>query len=130
MEAHEVRFRLDLPLMSKARPRFGQGRSYLPAPYRAWKDRARRLLRFFWETSQLPTLTQCEVHVVAHGPGRCDADNLIGALLDSMIPDKRSGFAGCIKDDRVTVVNHISFRWIRSKDQFWDIRIVYPEHAG
>ena len=120
---NEIRFRLDLPLMSKARPRFGQGRSYLPGPYRKWKDDARRLLRYFWETNGLETLTHFDLHVEAHGPGRCDADNLIGSLLDAGLPDKKSGWAGAWKDDRVTVVPYISFRWIRDKKQFWDVCI-------
>ena len=110
--------------MSKARPRFGQGRSYLPANYRKWKEDARRLLRYFWRTNDLPVLTQFELYVEAHGPGRCDADNLIGSLLDAGLPDKRSQFEGCWKDDRVTVVPYISFRWVRDKKQFWDVLIL------
>lgn len=124
METKELTFRLDLPLMSKARPRFGKGRSYLPAPYREWKNKARRLLRLFWEANDLETLEQFELHVEAHGPGRCDADNLIGSILDAGLPDKKTGFVGCWRDDRVTVIPFISFRWIRSKQQFWDVRIV------
>lgn len=119
----EIRFRLDLPLMSKARPRFGQGRSYLPGPYRKWKDDARRLLRYFWKTNELDTLTQFELHVEAHGPGRCDADNLIGALLDAGLPDKKTQWPGAWKDDRVTVIPYIGFRWIRDKQQYWDVCI-------
>ena len=64
--------------------------------------------------NELPVLTQFELYVEAHGPGRCDADNLIGSLLDAGLPDKRSQFEGCWKDDRVTVVPYISFRWVRT----------------
>jgi len=126
----EIRVRLDLPLMSKARPRFGQGRSYLPAAYREWKNKARRLMRYFWQTNELPVLQEFELYVEAHGPGRCDADNLIGSLLDAGLPDKKTNFEGCWRDDRVTVVPYISFRWVRDKQQFWDICIIYPDHNG
>lgn len=122
----EIRFRLDLPLMSKARPRFGQGRSYLPAAYREWKNKARRLMRYFWAQNELPVLQEFELYVEAHGPGRCDADNLIGSLLDAGLPDKKTQFEGCWRDDRVTVVPYISFRWVRDKKQFWDVCIIYP----
>ena len=120
----EIKFRLDLPLMSKARPRFGKGHSYLPQKYRDWKNSARERLKQVWVEFGLETLNQMEMHVEAHGPGRCDADNLIGALLDSGLPDKRTEWRGAWRDDRVTVIPYISFRWIRDKDQFWDVRIV------
>lgn len=121
-----ILFRLDVPLMSKARPRFGNGRSYMPSAYREWKDRTRKILRFFWEENNYPTLTNMELHVTAHGPGRADGDNLIGSLLDSGLPDKKTGFAGCWTDDRVTVIPVINFRWIRSKANFYDVMIISP----
>ena len=117
----EIKFTLHLPLMSKARPRFGQGRSYLPAKYREWKNNARDQLKAIWVEFELDTLQQFEMEVEAYGPGRCDADNLIGALLDSGIPDKKTGWAGAWKDDRVTVIPFISFRWHRSKEERWDV---------
>ena len=120
----EIFFRLDLPLMSKARPRLGRGRAFLPPAYRAWKNQAREELRRIWEERGLETLQGFELRVEAHGPGRCDADNLIGALLDSGLPDKGTGWPGAWKDDRVTVVPFISFRWIRDRAQFWDVRIL------
>ncbi len=122
--AQEITFRLEMPLMSKARPRFGKGRSYMPAAYMTWKKKVRQILRFYWEETGLETLEHFEFHVVAHGPGRADADNLIGALLDAGLPDKKSEWRGCWTDDRVTVCPVISFRWVRSKAQFYDIRIL------
>ena len=115
----EIQFTLELPLMSKARPRFGQGRSYLPAKYREWKNNARDQLKAIWVEFELDTLEQFEMEVQAYGPGRCDADNLIGALLDSGLPDKKTGWRGAWKDDRVTVIPYISFRWHRSKEEKW-----------
>lgn len=96
----------------------------MPKEYKEWQTKARRLLRMVWDSHELGPLEHCEIHVEAHGPGRCDPDNLIGALLDAMQPCKRTGWEGVIKDDRVTVVPVISFRWIRDKNQFWDVRIL------
>lgn len=121
---NEISFRLDVPLKSKARPRVARGHAYMPKEYKTWQANARRLLRVIWDSHDLGVLDHCEIHVVAHGPGRCDPDNLIGALLDAMQPDKKTGWEGVIKDDRVTVVPVISFAWKRSKAEFWDIRIL------
>ena len=119
----EFSFRLPLPLKSKARPRFGKGRSFMPKDYMDWKNQARDHLKQYWVDFELPTLEHFELQVEAHGPGRCDADNLIGSLLDSGLPDKKTGWAGAWKDDRVTVIPYISFRWVRDKEQYWDITI-------
>lgn len=119
----EFTFRLDLELMSKARPRFGKGHSYLPAPYRDWKNRARDQLKAVWVEYGLETLENFRLHVEAHGPGRSDADNLIGALLDAGLPDSRTGWRGAWRDDRVTVIPELSFKWVRSREQFWLISI-------
>ena len=50
-----------------------------------------------WVDFDLPTLTQMEIHVKAHGPGRADPDNLIAALLDAGLPDKKRAGAGAGK---------------------------------
>ena len=88
-----------------------------------WKNTTRDHLKQLWVDFDLPTLELFEMEVEAHGPGRCDADNLLGALLDSGIPDKKTGWAGAWKDDRVTVIPFVSLRWIRSKEQFWVVRL-------
>lgn len=119
----EINFRIDLPLMSKARPRFGGGHSYLPAKYRDWKNQMRDHLKQYWIDFDLPTLRDFELELVAHGPGRCDGDNLLGAFLDAGLPDKKTGWPGAWADDRVTVIPFISLRWVRSKVPHWDVRI-------
>lgn len=93
----------------------------MPKDYMDWKNQARDHLKQYWVDFDLPTLSQFELEVEAHGPGRCDADNLIGSLLDAGLPDKKTGWAGAWKDDRVTVIPYISFRWIRDKEQYWDL---------
>ena len=120
----EIKLRLDMPLMSKARPRCARGgHAYMPPNYREWKNQARDHLMAHWVDFDLPTLEQFTIHVEAHGPGRHDGDNLIAALLDAGLPDKKTGWRGCWKDDRVTVCPALSFRWCRDRYQFWDITI-------
>lgn len=115
----QAKFILDLPLTSKARPRFGQGRSYLPAKYRAWKDEARTQLRRIWEVNSYPTLDNFSLNLDMYGNGRGDIDNYLGAFLDAGLPDKKTGWAGAWRDDRVTVVSRICIAWHRSKTQYW-----------
>ena len=119
-----IRFTLALPLMSKARPRAGMGRVYTPAPYRAWKDRARGELSRIWAEQGLARVEgPARMVIRAYGPGRCDADNLAGALLDAGLPDRKSGWPGVWRDDRVTVFPSLTLEWERSKDERWEVTI-------
>lgn len=119
-----IQLRLDLPLMSKARPRCARGgHAYMPQPYREWKNQARDHLMQHWVDFDLPTLTHFTIDVVAHGPGRHDGDNLIAALLDAGLPDKSTGWRGCWKDDRVTVCPSLAFRWERDRQMWWDVSL-------
>ena len=119
----EINFRIDAPLKSKARPRFGKGRSYMPKEYMDWKELVREQLKQIWAEQELETLEQFELHVEGHGPGRNDGDNLIAAFMDCGLPCKKTGWPGAWRDDRVTVIPYLSFRWIRDKEQFWDVSI-------
>ena len=73
---------LDVPLMSKARPRSTAQRTpYMPAKYKRWKEDVRSQLAEWWVQ---PPLEQ--IAVVAfkfRGPARSDLDNLEGAILDA-----------------------------------------------
>jgi len=120
-----TQLRLDMPLMSKARPRVARGRAYMPAPYMDWKKEAQQQLETLWSEHELPTYdksTPIKLTVEAHGPGRCDSDNLLGALLDAGLP-KKSGWTGCWSDDRVTVIPWVCFEWVKSSEQFWLLKI-------
>lgn len=120
----EFTLRLDLPLMSKARPRCAKGgHAYMPPAYMEWKARCRDHLMHYWVDMDLPTLTQMELHVKAYGHGRSDPDNLIAALLDAGLPDKKTGWRGCWRDDRVTVCPVISFQWFKSREQYWEVSV-------
>jgi len=122
-----IELRLDMPLISKARPRCGKGHAYLPSAYREWKKLTQMRLEDLWIQNQLPTFSKAipikNLTVEAHGPGRSDSDNLLGALLDAGLPQK-PGWRGCWTDDRVTIIPSVCFYWIRSREQFWVIRIL------
>ncbi|ACT65681.1 predicted protein [Cyanophage PSS2] len=120
-----IEVRLDMPLMSKARPRVARGRAYMPAPYVNWKKTAQVQLESLWTENDLPTYdkeTPIKLSVQAHGPGRCDSDNLLGALLDAGLPVKQ-GWRGCWVDDRVTVIPWVCFEWVKNSEQFWVLQI-------
>lgn len=119
-----IRFRLDVALMPKARPRVPRrGKAYMPDSYDDWREEVRGLLTAIWAEKGLTTLDRFHLHVVAHGPGRADGDNLLGALLDAGLPHKKTGWPGAWKDDRVTRLPFFTFRWVSSKDAFWDVKI-------
>lgn len=97
-------FQLQVPLMSKARPRTapGHARPYMPKPYMEWKARVRAILGEWWTHPPLDEIN-CLV-LTFRGPGRGDLDNLQGAVLDA-----GNGVIWC--DDRVTVIRAIAARW-------------------
>lgn len=116
-----IHFRLDLPLQSKPRPRCTRmGRAYNPPVYAEWKNQARDLLVAHWVEFELPTLEHFALELKMYGPGRSDPDNLAGAFLDAGLPCKKTGWRGCWRDDRVTVIHKLSIEWQRSKEQHWD----------
>ena len=120
-----IEFRLDLPLMSKSRPRFGGGRAYMPQKYVQWKKDCADQLKKIWIENDLPTYdqqNQISLAVQVHGPGRMDPDNILGAFLDAGLPSK-SGWRGCWKDDRVTVIPSICISWARSREEFWVVSV-------
>lgn len=119
----EIQLVLDVPLKSKARPRFARGRSYLPSDYREWRKVAEDQLKALWLAFDLPTVASATVYLEFYGPGRFDLDNLIGAVLDAGLPCKKTGWRGCWKDDRVTVFGEIHATWVRSRDEHIRVRL-------
>ena len=73
---------LDVPLMSKARPRSTAQRTpYMPARYKRWKADVRAQLAEWWIRPPVK-----EIAVLAFkfkGPARSDLDNLEGSILDA-----------------------------------------------
>jgi Holliday junction resolvase RusA-like endonuclease len=100
-------FELNVPLMSKARPRSprGGGRPYMPPAYMKWKATVRALLAEWWCE---PPLQQVSCLVLTfRGPARGDLDNLAGAVLDS-------GNGLVWADDRVNVLPAMALRFTRA----------------
>ena len=123
-----ISLRLDLPLQSKPRPRCTRmGRAYNPPEYSEWKAKARDHLMAYWVDMDLPTLELYELELQLHGHGRSDPDNLAGAILDAGLPDKRTGWRGCWRDDRVTCCRRLTVQWEKSAVPHWDLCIRYQQ---
>ena len=87
----------DIPgkALGKARPRVSHGHAYLPAPYRAWKQRICLLLRGKGPASPLTgTVHVTTLFYTRTGNMRSDCDNAMAAILDCLQD------AGWIKNDR------------------------------
>lgn len=119
-------FRLDLPLMAKARPRCCRNRPYMPGPYKEWQSAARESIREVWNRQGLPTLQELELLVEVEGPARSDGDNLIGALLDAGLPHKASGWSGAWRGDHVAVLPRFAFSWRKSRTPSWSVCVLPP----
>lgn len=120
-----------LPLKSKARPRCPRrgGRPYLPVDYQEWRKCAEDQLKGIWSAYDLPTLECCAMRMRFYGPGRHDLDNLQGSFLDAGLPNKKTDWRGCWKDDRVTVIPEIHATWHRSKYQYTRVTITPLAHS-
>ena len=110
-------FKLEGLIVPKARPRFGNGRSYLPKRYRLWKENAIVLLK-----EQLPdgfkAIEKCSIDVVLHGSMRGDLDNLVGAVLDAMVQSK------IIKDDRLSILRKLTIEHHPSRIKLTEISVI------
>ena len=110
-------FRLDGKVVPKARPRNGNGHSYLPANYRSWKDNAIFDLRLQWKNEPLAIAA---VSVVVYGSPRGDLDNIVGSVLDALVQ------AGVLVDDRCSCVPELSVKVIKAKENYVLIELTEP----
>ena len=67
--------------VSKERPRFGKGRTYMNKEYQQWKGDVRSYLSEWWTDKPLDRVQVVVVHF--YGPARGDLDNRVGSLLDA-----------------------------------------------
>ncbi len=107
---------LNVPLMSKARPRSfsGQKVPYMPAKYKKWKAEVRAQLAEWWTDPPLE-----EVQIVAikfMGPARADLDNLMGAVLDC-------GNKLIWDDDRVSIISRLYGEFKKTKESNSQIQL-------
>lgn len=120
---------LDEPLQGKERPRTDgrrRGRLYMPDGYTKWKIRVRdKLVRAFTEAGvTLPIARFEDFRIETHGPCRHDGDNLIGALFDAGLPNRKKGFAGVWVDDRVSRIPRFHFAHVKDRSEFWLLEMV------
>lgn len=118
MQKPLIELELKLVLFSKARPRVTSNGTFMPADYQ--RKRKEMLAQIKEQYQGQPLEGPIRLEVDLYGEGRADADNLVGALLDTA-----NGYLWV--DDRVSVIPQIEVRWhkalkIRSR---WVIRI-YP----
>lgn len=99
---------LNVPLMSKARPRSfrGQITPYMPASYRKWQEMVRAQMAEWWTDPPLEVVNV--LYVQFRGPARSDLDNLLGAVLDC-------GNRLLWKDDRVSIIRALTGEWKKAK---------------
>lgn len=104
---HSADFQLNVPLMSKARPRStrGSGRVYMPPSYMKWKAQTRALMAEWWAEPPLESVNT--LYLSFRGPARGDLDNLAGAVLDS-------GNGLVWRDDRVGVIGFLALRFTKA----------------
>jgi len=117
-----IKFTLNIPLKSKARPRFASGHAYLPKDYREWKTLCHNELLSVFRENRWDQITQAQ-HISIHfcGHARHDLDNLVGAVLDAGLSDSK-GF-GVWADDRVTVFPSLCATFEKSRNQSIRIEI-------
>lgn len=118
----DIQFTLNIPLKSKARPRFANGHAYLPKDYREWKRLCRQELKNVFTNNGWVQITQAKhISISFYGHARHDLDNLVGAVLDAGISDS-NGF-GAWTDDRVTVFPSLCASYFKSSVPSIDVSI-------
>lgn len=105
-------------LFSKARPRVTSRGTFMPKDY---QDKRREMLRQIKEQYQGEPLDgPIRLELDVYGEGRADADNIIGAFMDT---------ANKVLwvDDRVSIIPEIQVRWRKANrgQSRWEVRI-YP----
>ena len=97
----------DVPLMSKARPRFAGGKvPYMPKEYMKWKKDLRALMAEWWTDPPLEHVER--IDLIFKGPARHDLDNLMGAVLDA-----GNDLIWC--SDRCNVIPNLFGSWTKTK---------------
>lgn len=115
-------FVLDVPLKSKARPRFARGHAYMPKDYREWIKLCRSCIKTQMELQNMPTISHAShLSLLFSGYARHDLDNLLGAVLDAGLPC--GNWSGAWADDRVSVFPSICVNFVKSSNSSIEIYI-------
>jgi Holliday junction resolvase RusA-like endonuclease len=116
------RFTLDGAVVPEARPRFGNGCSYLPDGYRLWRETATWELRS--QANQMGVrepIQRSSITIHLYGSHRGDLDNLAGSVLDALV------LAGILQDDHLTSVYRLVVEACRGKRKTTQIEILTGE---
>lgn len=107
-----------MALFSKARPRVTSRGTFMPKEYQAKRKEMLRQIKEQYTGAPLEGPIRLEVDV--YGEGRADADNIVGAFMDTA-----NGVLWT--DDRVSVIPELQVRWRKAPRgaSKWVVRI-YP----
>jgi Holliday junction resolvase RusA-like endonuclease len=114
---HLSTIQVRMPLFSKARPRVTSRGTFMPKEYKQKQAEMKRQLLEAWEDRE-PLSGPIALDLELYGEGRADADNIIGALMDSA-----NGILWT--DDRVSIIPQISVNWEKAAkaDSLWILKI-------
>jgi Holliday junction resolvase RusA-like endonuclease len=106
-----------MPLFSKARPRVTSRGTFMPKEYKQKQAEMKRQLLEAWDDRE-PLAGPIALDLELYGEGRADADNIIGALMDSA-----NGILWT--DDRVSIIPQISVKWEKGTkaNSLWILKI-------
>ena len=105
-----MRYTLEGSIVPKARPRVGNGRGYLPADYRGWRQTAQVQLLSQPRPDKPMEDVAITITLTGKHSRRGDSDNVGGAILDALVT------AGIIRDDNLKCVPELSLSLTYSKD--------------
>ena len=116
-KCHLLIIRVKMPLFSKARPRVTSHGTFMPKEYKQKQAEMKRQLLEAWGDRE-PLGGPIGLDLELYGEARADADNIIGALMDSA-----NGLLW--HDDRVNIIPEISVKWKKAakNDSLWILKI-------
>lgn len=114
--------RLYLPPYPCQRAQVANGRAYYKPAYQRWKQEAKSACALHWKGR--PAITQVEkLSMQFYGWSRAyDLSNLFKAVEDAMVS------AGILRDDNLTVIQHIESAWEKAsskQNQYIDVFLEY-----
>lgn len=112
-----IEYKLTGKIVPKARPRISNGRAFMPANYRDWKDDAIFQLR--QQCNQVAPIEKCQLEIEIGGKQRGDLDNIAGSIMDAMVQ------AGILTDDRISLVSKLTIEYFSDRQFGTLIKIEY-----
>ena len=104
-----VELTLDLYPYPKQRARVTHKGTFHIHAYQDWLKEAIFQLRQQWKSQPLQSISKLSVQFYGKS-ARSDLDNLVGAVMDALVK------AEVIRNDNLTVINHLETAWERSRD--------------